>query len=387
MAEMVDVPVGQRYLIVLPVLDYIRLSLKDDDGRIGLLNVSDVQSLIEGRALLILDLSNEGPTYDREIFDSLHRQLAVRGVPMHRVVFVSQNRLLSLEYRRYHNDGIVFWQSEFFVQTIANWLSEHDSQRLFGSKAFERADYSPLRAADAPSSFMCQNAAVRWHRVLIYRWLTLRGFSSEGMVSFYGIGPDNSKANEIDIYNPPDEIKNEFGDLVAGIEDWIPRRAEKMDASVGSGNDLVLTLDVKSYAYSDLSIVTESDFFVPGIERVTEKAVKAAAMGVPFIIVGAPRSVQRLAEMGFCTFDGLIDQSYDLVDDPLKRLRALFKTIESGWERCRSNPAAWRNAARDQALANFHHGKGGLVKRLDQLLTMPMLSRMSRFIEEGDVVG
>lgn len=378
---------GARYIILLPVLDYVRLNWEEDGGRLGLLTESDIDGLKSGRALLILDLSNEGPTYDPVIFDTLHGNLDSRGIPRKQVVFINQNRLLPLEYRKRHGPGLAFWPGEFFVQTIANWFSETDSSKLFGVKAFERGSYSPLPEWDAPPSFLCQNAAVRWHRVLLYRWLTLNGMISEGMVSFYGIGRDNSKADEIDISHPPAEIVASFPELVAGIEDWIPRRAEKVDSSIGSGNDLVLTLDKESYARTDLAVVSETDFFVRGIERVTEKALKAAAMGLPFIILGAPRSVQRLAEMGFCTFDGLIDQSYDLLDDPVERLRAFFEALSSCWSRCLNDPTAWRAAAREEALANFAHGKGALVERLDQLLTNPLLSRMSQFTSQNAIIG
>ena len=66
----------------------------DEGGRLGLLTRADIAALRQGEALLLLYLSNEGPTFDRPIFDGLHANLDRLGIPRERVIFVSQNRLL-----------------------------------------------------------------------------------------------------------------------------------------------------------------------------------------------------------------------------------------------------------------------------------------------------
>ncbi len=55
---------------------------------------------------------------------------------------------------------------------------------------------------------------------------------------------------------------------------------------------MVLTLDTQAYADCDLTVISETDFFEPGVERITEKSLKAAATGLPFVMV-APRAPWR----------------------------------------------------------------------------------------------
>lgn len=372
-----------RYFIILPVLDYSRLASNEDNGRLAFLQPNDIEDLRSGRALLILDLSNEGPSFLQHIFDKLHANLAQLDIPRTRVIFVSQNRLLHFDYLRTYGQGVNFWQFEYFVLLLAMWIDQKEGSHIFGHNAFDSTDYRPLQNSDS-IRFLSQNAAARWHRALLFRWLHLQNMSSTGLISFHGIGQDNTKGHEFDIAAPPSGVAERFGDLLAGIDNWIPREAVRIDAG-GWGNDLVVTLDLEAYRKTDLTLISESDFFVSRIDRVTEKSIKAAATGNPFVMIGTPRAVLRLAEFGFCTFDGLIDQSYDLIEDPLDRLDAVFRSISTAWEMCRRDPLRWRISAREQAEANFSYARSGLLNRLRQLIIVPFVDRMQLFSHAGVV--
>ena len=379
-----DRPGGGRYVILLPVLDFARLGFPDADGRLGLLEPQDVADLSAGRAALLLDLSNEGPGFQAHVFDALHGNLERRGIPRAQVILVCQNRMLRHDYERACGEGLRFWTFEFFPLQVALWLDEAAGPRLFPDHPLERGGYAPFARAAGEPRFLCQNAALRWHRVLLYRWFQLNGMDRHGLISFHGIGPDNPKAAGIDVFHAPPGIAAAFGPLLADVGRWIPRRAQRLDAPA-RGNDLVLTLDASAYAGADLTVISETDFFEAGVERITEKALKAAAMGLPFVMAGAPRSVARLSELGFATFEGLIDQHYDAIADPAARLRAVFRSIEGAWGLCRGDNAAWRRRARDQGLANVAHARGGLLQQLDRVMVAPFVGRMVRFMESGAV--
>ncbi len=138
--------------------------------------------------------------------------------------------------------------------------------------------------------------------MLLYRWFQLNGLDRDGLISFHGIGEDNPKAGGINVFHAPPEIEAAFGPLLADVGSWIPRRARRIDAD--QGTDMVMTLDTGAYAECDLTVISETDFFELGVERITEKSIKAAATGLPFVMVGAPRAVERLSELGFQTFGG-----------------------------------------------------------------------------------
>lgn len=69
------------------------------------------------------------------------------------------------------------------------------------------------------------------------------------------------------------------------------------------------------------NFVIESE--LTGPVRLTEKVFKAIKHCQPFIIAGACGSVQQLREMGYRTFDTVVDHSYDTIEDPTERWEAV----------------------------------------------------------------
>ena len=84
--------------------------------------------------------------------------------------------------------------------------------------------------------------------------------------------------------------------------------------------DMSYTVDLHhSDAY--FNFVIESDLLGP--VRLTEKVFKAIKHCQPFVIAGAKGSIQQLREMGYRTFDTVVDHSYDLIEDPTERWEAV----------------------------------------------------------------
>jgi hypothetical protein len=71
------------------------------------------------------------------------------------------------------------------------------------------------------------------------------------------------------------------------------------------------------------NFVTES--FFEDYMSLTEKTFKPIANLQPFLIFGSPLSLRQLHKLGYKTFDGYIDESYDIIEDPNQRMRALCK--------------------------------------------------------------
>ncbi len=370
----------QPYAIIAPVLDYPRI-LDVEGGPLSFLLEQDWQDLQARRAVLLLDFANEGPKFHLPIFESLREQLTRKGCPLNRVCFLSQNRLLGQDYERaFGANEIVFANFDYFVRLIALWLQDRRGKELFGDEV-DFSSYRPMQAIDGPS-YLAMCAAPRWQRVLLYRWLMLNGLLPWGLVSFHGIGPDNPKAQEIDINNPPTEVTRGFPDLVAGIDEWIPRKAIRFDSGRQYGNDLARNVDASAFERTSLSIVTESDFFFGPIQRVTEKLPKAAAMGHPFILVGPPHSMPLMRELGFDTFDSHIDHSYDSIEDNVARLKAIFSVIDVTLKRIERDREDWNRSVGAISRANIEHARsGGFLARLKEsqdrelFLTLERLAR------------
>ena len=83
----------------------------------------------------------------------------------------------------------------------------------------------------------------------------------------------------------------------------------------------------KDYNKTALEVVLET-LFDDSRHHLTEKILRPIACGRPFMLVSTAGSLQYLKQYGFCTFDGLIDESYDLITDPHMRLTAIVQEMK-----------------------------------------------------------
>jgi hypothetical protein len=77
------------------------------------------------------------------------------------------------------------------------------------------------------------------------------------------------------------------------------------------------------------SIVLETHFDADGSRGafLTEKTFKCIKHGHPFVLFAPANSLQALRDMGYRTFDSVIDTSYDLIADNTQRYLAVVDTI------------------------------------------------------------
>jgi hypothetical protein len=83
------------------------------------------------------------------------------------------------------------------------------------------------------------------------------------------------------------------------------------------------------YRSSNIQLVFETHFDADqsGGTFLTEKSYKAIKYGQPFVIVGPAGSLKQLRHDGYCTFDGIIDNTYDQIKDNTKRWMSVKNTI------------------------------------------------------------
>lgn len=93
--------------------------------------------------------------------------------------------------------------------------------------------------------------------------------------------------------------------------------------------------DVPGYASADIPriindslwhVVTETVFYYDKL-HLTEKIFKPIVMKQPFMLLAAPGNLAYLRSYGFKTFDGIIDESYDNIQDPDERVDAVVAQL------------------------------------------------------------
>jgi hypothetical protein len=79
-------------------------------------------------------------------------------------------------------------------------------------------------------------------------------------------------------------------------------------------------------ADSLLYVPTETVYFGRRT-HLTEKTFKAIALEMPFVLVAAAHSLEYLRSYGFRTFAPYIDESYDTIADPIKRIERVTQIL------------------------------------------------------------
>jgi hypothetical protein len=112
-----------------------------------------------------------------------------------------------------------------------------------------------------------------------------------------------------------------------------------LDLAIGS-TDLQNYFEPNNYSSDSSADYNATDYVTAGIDIVletlyddqrwhlTEKTLRPIACGKPFILAATPGSLEYLKSYGFKTFTGLIDESYDSIEDPVLRLQAIVMEMK-----------------------------------------------------------
>jgi hypothetical protein len=160
-------------------------------------------------------------------------------------------------------------------------------------------------------NFLMLNARPRPHRVLLSYLLYKNGSFDNGHCSL------PAENNVIEDYNFIESLKVE------------EKYGFEIDFNIAERMRLNLPFKVDNINYSDSLALNDSPFsdiykyvnFVviteslpdtgPGQVFITEKILKAVANKKPFLVLGDPNTLLYMRQLGYRTFDFLIDESYD----------------------------------------------------------------------------
>lgn len=182
-------------------------------------------------------------------------------------------------------------------------------------------------------------ALVRTHK--LWRAYTMARLWSKGLHEhgYFGYNTNVSVDNDV---NPIDT--SNLGSLKHHTEFFLKLAPFHCDLLTPDEHaDMKYTVGLHhSDAY--FNFVIESELIGP--VRLTEKVFKAIKNCQPFVIAGACGSVQQLREMGYRTFDSIVDHSYDSIEDPTQRWNAVCnemcriaksKKIHTMYTECRAD--------------------------------------------------
>jgi hypothetical protein len=217
------------------------------------------------------------------------------------MILHSEKRSQQLQiYEENEYVGIYYWSH---AMISADWFryAQHDSKLIFN---FDQIRYD----------FLIYNRAwtgTREYRLTFMHELINRDLQKNCLTSF---------SSHDDGFNYLDhKFKNSTLAVdLQGLADHFPINTYDSTASADYNND--------DYSCTAIEVVLETLFDDTRL-HLTEKTLRPIACGRPFMLMATYGSLQYLRDYGFRTFDGIIDETYDTITDPRKRLNAVVQEM------------------------------------------------------------
>ena len=167
-----------------------------------------------------------------------------------------------------------------------------------------------------------------------------RGVLENTNYSFHNYNPYNEDVT-FPLSTVKEHVLQEGYELTPKVGRWI----NKVPYDLGNKEQKWSNVVYDALESSDIHIVIESHFdpflgpnfewakktynaknISPGF--ITEKVWKAVSCKKPFILAATPYILRDFKKLGYKTFDGFIDESYDEIEDDKLRLKALVTEVE-----------------------------------------------------------
>ncbi len=311
-------------------------------------SVETLKRIRAKEALLAIDNSGEGPA-NYAYLKLLESYGRLHDLPPGSILWIHQNIAIS-EGEKYG------WDKSYYVKNLY-----HHSflEELLVSATKKVKPTTNLSDSKRSHYYLFLNNIPRPERLYVLLRLYNSGLINKGLVSFQ-IADDSNVIN-LD-YSINYLKKRHQGE--AHLFQGYGRLVKELPLTINEPNILksekTQSLSLDAYSKCYFSIVSESEMSSGHVIRYTEKLFKPIYNKHPFVVFGNPYSLSNLRKLGFQTFDGLIDESYDLIMDSKQRRAAAYEQVEKLLKLSIEELGSWYESLRPTIDYNYNH----LIKSL-----------------------
>lgn len=278
-----------------------------------------------GNGYILIDVSAEAWVHPQHL-QCMHSYFDYHALPLDKIIYLTG----CMNGMELYNQ----WLTAMNLQgnKKINIISYPISQNSIASAYFTNKTTPKVPEYDTEKVpeklFLSWNRRYREHRIAITLGLEYFSLLDRSYVSLGKTHPENQAMSVVDCHNT-----NLTCDYFNIGDPCIDRLINKLPLVLDGETDITqMCQDFddatrKYYQNSLVSIVTETNYDANEV-TITEKSFKPSKEKHPFIIVGAPGSVQALQDMGFKTFNEFWDEGYDQIQSPRQRMVAIYKILQ-----------------------------------------------------------
>lgn len=269
-----------------------------------------------GPLILCYDQEPLIPGFNDELFEYVQKNILTYKI--NRIILVNTER--NSEAKQYFLNKYNFVDVECFFHAFAahDWYRDHRYMSI-----------PPIKDRVINKKFISFNrltSNARCYRSIFIAELAKHNLLSQGHISYSEVCPDNNLSYEENLkYALEQDVSYEYIKKTIQILNTIkhPLRID-FDNIIHNGSMHIepITQNVESF----LHIVTETCFWDKK-QHLTEKIFKPILLKQPFVLLGCATNLEYLKSYGFKTFNKWWDESYDNINDPIKRLQAVVSII------------------------------------------------------------
>jgi len=209
----------------------------------------------------------------------------------------------------------------------------------------------------------------RSYRIYFISQLAKHNLLDKGLVSF-GVTDDQRHWRDELEHNTKSKLSDHARQEIWNILPDLSNRLiiDKANVLGSSSADVIRSawnFDIDAFWH----VVTETVFYYDKL-HLTEKIFKPIVSKQPFMLIGAPGNLKYLKSYGFKTFDSVIDESYDNIQDNDARIDAVIKQLNWYSNLSDSDKLDVMKKLEPIIEYNFHHFYGKFKEIIvDELIT------------------
>ena len=231
------------------------------------------------------------------------------------VILVSELHRTTVDFmRRYQTDKIKYFTCGVVYGVRSDlWMDWFVNTRLFYQQHNTLAQLTPFNTKEKVFDILL--GCRRLHRDFIYNRAVVSSIDKLSILTYY-------KFAHLELAN---------NDNFIWESDMIP--LEPITHSIGlvkyHNREMSIStiVPISIYNQTAYSIVAETNFD-NDYSFYTEKIVKPILAERLFIVFSSQHYLRNLRSLGFKTFDGIIDETYDIIEDPSTRFEQAFRQME-----------------------------------------------------------
>lgn len=265
------------------------------------------------RAMLLLDQSLEG-YHKTWLFDFFHEECLRHKINPNNIIYITGNMLVKKDYNKWlkenpHNQKLNVFPYLHF---------ERDMYNLSTSLGLDTSVKSNLqyKRQNTIKLFNCLNKRDRNHRAWFYTKLYQNNLLDDGLINMNTFSRGH--------YMDGESISPE---MIRQVNTTLPSWIDEPN-NIYNDSHYIRRFKYDVCLNSFISVISEAHFAESSNTLfISEKTFKIIASRHPFIILGNKGTLQKLRDLGYKTFDGFIDESYDTLPT-FERMDAIIVALK-----------------------------------------------------------